>query len=139
LYQASSENTKGETNFSDANLFQTEYEFILPMGYMDSNGGLHRKGVMRLANAADEILPLKDPRVQANPAYLVIILLSRVIVSLGTLNVINPKLIEEMFAADISYLQDFYNSINQNTKRAVKITCPHCKEGFEMEPEPSGG
>ena len=72
-------------------MFETEYEFTLPRGYKDPQGELHRDGVMRLATAADEILPLKDPRVQANPAYLVVILLSRVITRLGSLDVINPK------------------------------------------------
>ncbi len=75
-------------------MLQTEYEFTLPLGYADAEGNLHREGVMRLATAADEILPLKDPRVQANEAYLVIILLSRVITRLGSVEQITPKLVE---------------------------------------------
>jgi hypothetical protein len=93
-------------------MFQTEYEFTLPLGYADKEGNVHREGVMRLATAADEILPLKDPRVQSNQAYLIIILLSRVITKLGSLPQINPKIIEELFAADLSFLQEFYNRIN---------------------------
>ena len=42
--------------------FQTEFTFTLPRGYIDDTGMIHREGTMRLANAADEILPLKDPR-----------------------------------------------------------------------------
>ena len=68
----------------------TEFEFELPKGYIDPQGNLHRKGVMRLATAAEEIYPLKDPRVQNWPAYLIIILLSRVVSKLGTLREINP-------------------------------------------------
>ena len=56
----------------------TEFEFELPKGYVDGNGEIHKKGIMRLATAADEILPLRDPRVVSNPGYLTIILLSRV-------------------------------------------------------------
>ena len=48
-------------------MFETEYRFTLPKGYLDKNGTLHREGVMRLANAGDEIVPLRDPRVQQNP------------------------------------------------------------------------
>ena len=48
-------------------MFQTEYEFTLPCGYLDDEGTLHRDGVMRRATAADEILPLRDPRVQQEP------------------------------------------------------------------------
>ncbi len=93
---------------------------------------------MRLATAADEILPLKDTRVQANPAYLAVILLSRVVTRLGTLSPINPKVIEGLFAADVAYLQDFYNRINGNGTSAVKVVCPHCQQSFEMEPERPG-
>lgn len=93
-------------------MLQTEFEFTLPKGYIDADGTLHRDGVMRLATAADEILPLRDPRVQSNPAYLVVILLSRVVTKLGTVNPITPQVIEGLFAADLAYLQDFYNEIN---------------------------
>jgi len=119
-------------------MFQTEYEFTLPKGYVDKEGNLHRQGVMRLATAADEIVPLKDPRVQSNPAYLIIILLSRVIVKLGSLEAINPKIIEGLFASDLTYLQELYNQINGNSKRLQKVACPHCNQGFEVEIELSG-
>lgn len=91
----------------------SEFEFTLPLGYRDSDGNLHRQGVMRLARAADEILPLKDHRVQANPAYLPIIVLSRVILRLGTLEMVSTAVIEDLFSADFNYLQAFYNKINQ--------------------------
>jgi hypothetical protein len=114
-------------------MFETEYEFTLPLGYKDPRGDLHREGVMRLATAADEILPLKDPRVQANPAYLVVILLSRVITRLGSLDAINPKVIEGLFASDLAYIQEFYNRINGNGTSAMKVVCPFCEKGFEVE------
>ncbi len=92
--------------------FQTEVDFSLPKGFLDAHGVLHRRGVMRLATAADEILPLRDPRVQQNPAYLVIIVLARVIVKLGDLPSIDTKTIEGLFAADLDYLQRTYERIN---------------------------
>jgi hypothetical protein len=118
--------------------FRTEFEFVLPRGYVDQEDMLHRDGVMRLATAADEILPLKDPRVQGNPAYLVVILLARVITRLGAMEVINPKVIEGLFASDLAYLQEFYNRINSNGTHVVQVVCPHCQQGFEVEPERSG-
>ena len=93
-------------------MFQTEYEFTLPLGFLDDDGTLHRDGVMRLATAADEIVPLKDARVQRNPAYLTVILLSRVVTRLGSLELVTPKTIEGLFAADLAFLQDAYNEIN---------------------------
>jgi hypothetical protein len=94
-------------------VISTEIEFTLPLGYRDADGNLHRNGVMRLATAGDEILPLKDHRVQGNPAYLSIIVLSRVIVRLGSLDMVNTKVVEDLFSADFAYLQELYNRINQ--------------------------
>lgn len=120
------------------NTFTTEFPFLLPKGYLDEQGVLHRDGLMRMATAADEILPLKDPRVNANPAYVVVILLSRVVTRLGSLDAVNPKVIEGLFAADLAFLQDFYNRINSNGSRALSVTCPHCQQGFEVEPAAVG-
>lgn len=92
---------------------QTEFEFTLPRGFVGPDGTLHRKGRMRLATALDEIAPLRDPRVRANQAYLVIILLSRVITKLGELEVIDTSVVEGMFSADLAFLQDFYRRINE--------------------------
>lgn len=91
---------------------QTEYDFVLPRGYVSSDGTLQRKGTMRLATAIDEIAPLRDPRVRANQAYLVIILLARVVTKLGSVDVIDTGVIENLFSADLAYLQDFYRQIN---------------------------
>jgi hypothetical protein len=92
--------------------FRTEIEFDLPKGYLDDAGTLHRHGVMRLATAADEILPLRDPRVQQNEAYLTVILLSRVIVRLGSVGDIHPGVIERLYASDLAYLQRLYTEFN---------------------------
>ena len=114
-------------------MLQTEFTFQLPLGYVDAEGNLHRDGTMRLATAFDEIAPLKDPRVQSNPAYLIVILLARVITRLGSLEVINPKVIEGLYAADLSYLQDLYSRINKNGHNRVQTQCPHCEKEFALE------
>src|SRR5262245_14340047 len=113
--------------------FQTEVEFLLPRGYVDEEGSLQRKGVMRLATAGDEILPMKDPRVQANPAYLTVIVLSRVITRLGDLKAITTKVVEGLFSADLAYLQEFYRRINETGNGAIHATCPKCEHAFEVE------
>jgi len=114
-------------------MLQTEFPFTLPMGYVDAEGDLHRDGVMRLATAFDEIAPLKDPRVHSNSAYLLIILMSRVIVRLGKLEQINPKIIEGLYAADLAYLQALYRRINEIGHDLVRTQCPHCEKEFEVE------
>jgi hypothetical protein len=92
---------------------QTEFEFLLPKGYLDESGNLHRKGVMRLATAMDEIIPLRDPRVRSNPAYVTVMILSRVITQLGAVDEMTPRVIEQFFACDLNYLQKFYRQINE--------------------------
>ena len=94
-------------------MIQTEYPFTLPIGYQDEDGTLHREGTMRLATAADEIHPLRDARVQQNEAYLIVIILSRVITVLGSVGQVTPKVVEGFYAADLTFLQELYNSINQ--------------------------
>lgn len=119
-------------------MLQTEFPFRLPRGYVDSEGNVHKDGVMRLATAFDEIAPLKDPRVLSNAGYLLIILLVRVITRLGSLDHINPKVIEGMFAADLAYLQDMYARINGTGSNRVLTRCPHCEREFDVELSSAG-
>lgn len=112
--------------------FQTEFTFNLPKGYLDKDGNLHREGTMRLANAADEILPLKDPRVQQNPGYLTIILLARVITKLGALPAVDTRVVENLFTMDLAYLQDLYQRINTMDMPVYRSVCPHCGREIEV-------
>lgn len=111
----------------------TEFPFTLPRGYVDDDGTLHRDGVMRLATARDEIAPLRDPRVRDNEAYLTVLLLSRVVTRLGTLDAITPGVVEGMFATDLSFLQDHYRRINTEGTPRAAVRCPSCEHGFEVE------
>ena len=113
--------------------FQTEFKFVLPKGYVDKDGNVHREGVMRLATARDEILPLQDYRVQGNRAYLVIILLSRVMTKLGTLPVVTPNIVESLFSSDLAYLQEFYRKVNEEGTSMVQVTCPSCGHDHEVD------
>ena len=119
-------------------MLQTEFEFTLPHGYVDAEGNRHRAGVMRMATAMDEIAPLQEPKVQRNPGYHVIILLSRVVTKLGDVEFINPKVIENLFAGDLAYLQEMYQRVNHNGNNHLAVTCPGCGEHFEVAVEPSG-
>ena len=112
---------------------RTEFAFVLPRGYVDEQGQVHRDGVMRLATARDEINPMRDPRVRENEAYLSIILLSRVITRLGTLPGLNPGIVEGLFASDIAFLQDLYRRVNQEGTSQATVTCPSCRHEFTVE------
>lgn len=113
-------------------MFETEFHFTLPKGYVDIDGMVHKEGVMRLANASDEILPLRDQRVQQNPAYLTIILLSRVITKLGTLPAVDTRVVEKLYTMDLAYLQDFYQRINSMEIPVYHCSCPQCHSKIEV-------
>jgi hypothetical protein len=106
---------------SDAPL-QTEFEFTLPQGYVDDDGTVHKDGRMRLATAADEIQPLNDPRVQENSSYLTVLLLSRVVTELGTVEEVTPEVIESLFVTDLAYLQEMYDRVNDGSTDFAEVT-----------------
>ena len=92
---------------------RTEYEFVLPRGYLDETGALHRRGIMRMATARDELEPLRDPTILGpDDPRITILVLARVVRTLGTHELVTPHEIEGLFAADLAYLQDFYGVIN---------------------------
>ncbi len=112
---------------------QIEFGFTLPRGYVDEAGTFHGEGVMRLARALDEVAPFEDKRASANEAYLSILLLSRVIVRLGTISPVPPAVIEKLFASDFAYLQDMYVSVNEEANRVFETQCPACGERFGLD------
>ncbi len=116
-----------------------EHEFELPKGFVDGEGALHRRGVMRLATAGDEILTMRDERVQSLPAYLIIVLISRVVIRLGTLGQVTPGVVERLFAEDLAFLQDLYNRLNGLAPRREPVTCPECGAAFQTEVALVGG
>ncbi|HEY9288996.1 MAG TPA: hypothetical protein VIT43_13345 [Candidatus Dormibacteraeota bacterium] len=126
-------NTAEVERSTSAPSLHTEFGFVLPRGFVDSNGTVHRDGVMRLATARDEILPQQDPRVRENDSYLTILLLSRVVTRLGTISPITPATIEGLFASDLAFLQDLYRRINQEGHSQAAVTCPSCQHEFSVD------
>lgn len=118
--------------------FYTEIEFTLPRGYVDHSGQLHRYGRMRPANVMDEIAPNSHPLVQENEAYLVVLLMARVITQLGTLPAVTPEVIEGLYAADMAYLEDLYLRLNSPEQVVMGATCPHCRSQLQVAVAPLG-
>jgi hypothetical protein len=112
---------------------RTEFEFELPRGYVDGNGTVHRHGVMRLATARDELVPLHDDRVRQNPAYLTVVLLARVITRLGTITDVHAGMVEDFFATDLAFLQDLYRRVNTEGHTRAAVTCPSCSHEFGVD------
>ena len=109
----------------------TVFDFELPRGYVDSTGQVPRRGKMRLATAGDEISAMRDPRVLANPSYLTIVVLARVITELEGMETIVPNIVERFFTADLAFLQDMYQRINSIEPPKMTVVCPDCGKVFE--------
>ena len=112
---------------------QTTFNFVLPRGYVDDSGQVHREGTMRLATARDEIYPQSDYRVRENPSYLSVLLLTRTVTRLGTRSEVDAYVIENLFASDLAFLQDMYRRINQEGHTQVSVTCPSCNHDFAVD------
>lgn len=131
--------TEGEPQQSQAatpavrDTLRTEFSFELPRGYVDGTGTVHRSGVMRLATARDELIPLRDDRVRENPAYLTVVLLSRVITQLGSVTDVHPGVVEDLFASDLAFLQDMYRRINSEGHTRASVECPECQHRFMVD------
>jgi hypothetical protein len=112
---------------------RTEFDFVLPRGYVDRSGVVHREGTMRLATARDELVPMFDDRVREHEAYLTVVLLARVITRLGTIDDVHAGILENMFAADVAFLQDLYRRINQEGHTRAAVACPACQHEFTVD------
>lgn len=126
-------NERREERRQERDELRTEFSFVLPRGFVDDSGTVHRDGVMRLATARDELIPLRDDRVRDNPAWLTVVLLGRVVTRIGTIENIHADIIQELFAADLAFLQDLYRRINQEGHTRAAVTCPSCNESFEVD------
>ncbi len=111
----------------------TEFGFVLPRGYVDAAGAVHRDGVMRLATARDELIPLRDDRVRENAAYLTVVLLARVVTRIGAVTDVHAGVIENLFAADLAFLQDLYRRVNTEGHTRAAVTCPACQHRFAVD------
>jgi hypothetical protein len=117
----------------DAAALRAEYPFVLPRGYVDEIGQVHRSGTMRLATAKDELTAHGEPLVRYNPAYLSVYLLARTVTTLGALPAVDPVVVENLYAADLAFLQDLYRRINQQGHTEAEATCPHCRRPFLLD------
>lgn len=125
--------TSLRTDREPADGVRVTHPFVLPHGYVDGQGRVHREGLMRPATVRDEIAPQADPRVRANPAYLTVLLLARTITRLGDISPVDAEVVEDLFASDLAVLQELYRSINQPGWIATEAQCPGCGRLFPVD------
>ena len=73
-------------------------------------------------------MPLMDPKVREIPAFLSLVLLSRVVTRLGTLPSIDDQVIGGLWATDLAFLQDLYRRINTEGTTVAEVACPYCSQ-----------
>lgn len=112
---------------------RTEYPFVLPRGYVDERGTVHREGLLRLATARDELTAHNEPLVRENAAYLSVFLILRTVTRLGTLAEVDRFVVEHLFASDLAFLQDLYRRVNQRGHTEAEVTCPSCRHEFLVD------
>jgi hypothetical protein len=130
---APSAQTPSTASAAAPDMLRTEFPFVLPRGYVDAAGAVHRAGVMRLATARDELIPLRDDRVRENPAYLTVVLLARVITRLGSIDDVHAGIVENLFASDLAFLQDLYGRVNAEGHARAAVSCPACLHEFTVD------
>lgn len=51
---------------------------------------------------------------------------------LGTIPQVDTKIVEKLFTADLAYLQDLYQRINQSEAPVYNTICPKCGQEVEL-------
>lgn len=106
---------------------RTEFKFVLPD--RDSNGKKIR-GTMRLLKIKDIMFVQRDRRVQEKPHLNYLVLLNRVIETLGDARMITTSVIEKLSPKNFIFLIDFMNEINHQILKQVPINCKSCNNQF---------
>jgi hypothetical protein len=130
---ATAEAPGSDSSAPAAEQMRTEFSFVLPRGYVDSSGRVHRAGVMRLATARDELVSHRDDRVRENPNYLAVVLIGRVVTQIGEIEDVHGGIIENLFASDLAFLQDLYRRVNQDGHTHARVQCPQCDSEFAVD------
>ena len=96
----------------------------LPIGYADGQGTVHRHATIRKLRGTDEML-FYDATLSG--AELVTQLIQRCLVQLGTLRVIEPALVNQLYSADRNYLLYELRRITFGNELRTAYICPSCE------------
>lgn len=108
-----------------------EFEFTLPIGYMDGESTVHRTVVLRKMTGKEEAI-MADKRFQRNGGKLVTELLHSCITRVGTLSPNGRSTVADMFSADRNYLLLKLRSITFGAELPTSYHCPSCNEKLQL-------
>jgi len=108
---------------SETAQYQREFEVLLPAGYADGSGRVHRRAVIRKMRGHEEALLYG----QALPAgRLVTELIRSCLIRLGDIETISAKLASELYTADRNYLLLELRRITLGDYLPALYVCPRC-------------
>jgi len=102
-----------------------EFEFELPVGYVDENGGVHRIAVLRKMTGREEVL-LADRKLRQNGGRLVTDLLSNCLRRLGGLDPVPRDAVSRLTSPDRNYLLLELRKITFGSAMETMYECPSC-------------
>lgn len=102
---------------------QREFEVMLPIGYTDAMGAIHRRAVLRKMRGHEEAL-LYDTTL--SPAQLVTQLIHHCLVRLGDLPAVEAEVVAQLYSADRNYLLLELRRITLGDQLQTWYTCPRC-------------
>lgn len=104
-----------------------EFEFELPVGYVDEDGRVHRAAVLRKMTGREEVL-LADRKLRQNGGRLVTELLASCLRRLGELEPVPREVVSRLTSADRNYLLLELRKITFGSTMETTYDCPSCGE-----------
>src|SRR5258708_5697456 len=103
-----------------------EFEFELPIGYVDDDGRLHRTAVLRKMTGRDEAI-MADKKHRTNGARMITELLGSCLARVG--DVVKPGIgvAQALYSADRHFLLLKLREITFGSEMPATYACPPCR------------
>ncbi len=111
-----------------------EFEFELPIGYVDADGRLHRTAVLRKMTGRDEAI-MADKMNRNNGARMITELLANCLVRLGEIERPGAKVTQALYSADRHFLLLKLREVTFGSEMQGNYSCPTCREAMVLTDE----
>jgi hypothetical protein len=104
-----------------------EFEFEMPIGYLDADGRLHRTAMLRKMTGRDEAI-MADKKNRKNGARLITELLGNCLLRIGDIDKPGQRVAQALYSADRHYLLMMLRQITFGAELEAAYSCPSCRE-----------
>lgn len=112
-------------------------EFLLPVGYLDDEGVLHRRVKLTPMTGESEEM-MSDAKVRDNAGKMITELLLSVVEELGTVKKVNREVLRELATKDRDFLILKNAQVSVGDEISFVDSCPHCKGKNEITVDIAG-